>query len=357
MILLNNREIEKLLTIKECMDILEELYIDMDKGNALFMPRVDNILPCNHDNAYYAFKHMGGAWPRYNVMALRINSDIVTHPLIEGRIRRAKVPLASGNRWVGLVQVYNTETGELEAIFPDGVAQRMRVGATNGLGVKHLARSDSRSAGIIGSGWQAGTQLLALLAARPIEEIKVYSLNRGHREAFAEEMRDVTAKDIRAVDSPDECVRDVDILLSATSSLQPVIRPEWLVHGIHVSCIKTQEVDRSVFERCETVVLHTKLQQKQFDHILPGTQNIPREHSEGWWKDKDLGPDAFPDLADIISDKVPGRTHEKEVTCFVNNIGLGLQFAALGSLVLEKAKATGVGIRLPTDWFTQDVHP
>ena len=116
---------------------------------------------------------MGGPWPRRKIVGLRINSDIITHPVIGGRIRREKIPLAQGCRWVGLVELFSTETGELLALFPDGVAQRMRVGATNGLGIKYLARENACRLGLIGSGWQAGGQLMGALAARSIEEVKV----------------------------------------------------------------------------------------------------------------------------------------------------------------------------------------
>ncbi len=188
----SNEDVAKMITIRECMAVLEDLYRDMGRGQALFMPRVDNIMPCGHDNAYYAFKHMGGGWPRRKIMALRINSDVITHPTVEGALRRVKVPKAGG-RWVGLVQLYSSETGELLALFPDGVLQRMRVGATNGLGVKYLARKDARRAAIIGSGWQAGAQIMALLEAAPIEEIRVFSPQKEHRDAFAAEMSETTS--------------------------------------------------------------------------------------------------------------------------------------------------------------------
>ena len=85
------------------------MYRDYADGKTLALPRVDNLTPCSYAGGYYAFKHMGGIWLRHKVMALRINSDVVTHPLVDGKPRRVKVPLADG-RWVGLVQLYSTET-------------------------------------------------------------------------------------------------------------------------------------------------------------------------------------------------------------------------------------------------------
>src|SRR5207302_509094 len=201
MLVLSNEEIAKLLTIEECMAALEPMYRDVAEERVLFSPRVDNIAPNSHPEGYYAFKHMGGTWPREKVQALRVNSDVVTHPLVAGSPRRVKQPLAPGERWVGLVLLFSTETGQLLAMFPDGVMQRLRVGATSALGLRSLAREDAKRLALIGSGWQAGTQLSAALAVRRFKEVRVYSPRRESRDAFVAEMRALHKVDVRAVDS------------------------------------------------------------------------------------------------------------------------------------------------------------
>jgi len=356
LLILSNEEIEQLITMPECIAVLEEMYRDSANDATLSMPRTDHLAPTQLDNAYYAFKHMGGIWPRRKIAALRLNSDIITHPVVHGDARRVKSPQANG-RWVGLVELFNTETGELEAIFPDGVAQRMRVGAANGIAAKWLARADARTAGMIGSGWQAGAQLLALVSVRKIHEVKVYSTTRAHREEFAEWARRQTGINVRAVDTPEACARDVDILLAATSSLAPVLRPEWVHPGMHLSCIKLPEVDANVLDCCQRVVVHSSTQTEQIDNILPGTKNIPRQTGKGWWKNPGSRWEKFPDLPSLVAQHNPGRATDQEVTCFINNVGLGLQFAALGALILDKARKLGVGRELPREWFSETVHP
>ena len=66
---------------------------------------------------------------------------------------------------------------------------------------------------------------------------------------------------------------------------------------------------------------------------------------------------AAPELKDVIAGKVPGRGSPDEITCFVNNIGLGIQFAALGGAVYREADSKGIGRDIPTDWFLESVHP
>jgi len=360
LLVLSNEEIGRLLTIEECMAALEPMYRDVAAERVLFSPRVDNIGPHALEGAYYAFKHMGGTWPRANVQALRINSDVVTHPLVAGKPRRVKQPLApssTGGRWVGLVLLFSTETGALLAMFPDGVMQRLRVGATSGLGLKQLAREDAKALALVGSGWQAGTQLAAALAVRKFRDVRVYSPRRENREAFVAEMRQLHKVEMRAVDSADACVDGADVIAASTSSMVRVIEPRWLKPGVHISCIKTQEVDPEVLNRCDRVVFSNRRQSKHIDHVMKDTPNVQSESSRGWWNDGSIRMDRFPDLADVLAGQAPGRQNNREITCFMNNVGTGLQFAAAGAYVLKKARAERVGTELPDDWFAEDVHP
>jgi len=355
-LVLSNEEIARIFSVEDCMAALEPMYRDLANERALMSPRVDNIAPTTHPGGYYAFKHMGGTWPAQNIQALRINSDVVTHPVIAGKPRRQKQPLApsrKGHRWVGLVLLFSTQTGALLAMFPDGVMQRLRVGAANGLALKHLARSNAATLALIGSGWQAGAQLAAALAARPLMEVRVWSPRKESRDAFVGEYRNV-----KAVDTAEECVDGADIIAASTSSMVRVIDPRWLRPGVHVSCIKTHEVDAEVLERCSRVVLHNRKQAKQIDNLLKDTPNVAKERGKGgWWNDGSGRFEKYPDLCDLLTGRAEGRKNDKEITCFVNNVGTGLQFAAAGAWVLRRAREAGVGTELPDDWFSEDVHP
>lgn len=350
MLVLSNEEIARLLTIEDCMAALEPMYRDYLDARAMLSPRLDNIMPTSHDGGYYAFKQMCGGWPAQGVQALRINSDIVTHPLIGGKPRRVKQPLAGG-RWVGLVLLFSSETGQLLAMFPDGVMQRMRVGATSGLGLKHLAREHVATLALIGSGWQAGAQLMAARAVRNFTEVRVWSPRRESREAFAAEN-----KGVRAVDSAEACVEGADVVLAATSSMVPVIAPQWLRPGMHIGCIKSEEISGEVLDRCDRVFVHDRKQGKHLSNVMPGTPNLSRERELGWWTEP-ARSGRYPDLGELLAERVPGRERAEEITCFANNVGIGLQFAAAGALVLRKAREQGVGRELPDEWFTEDVHP
>src|SRR5438128_22830 len=130
-LVLSNDEVAELLTMRECLEALELAYAAVARGEALSGARRDVLVPGPLPDSYHGMKMMSGSVPAEKVSAVRLNSDIVTWPIRDGTMRREKVPLADG-RWVGLVLLFSTETGEPLMIVPDGVLQRMRVGACNG---------------------------------------------------------------------------------------------------------------------------------------------------------------------------------------------------------------------------------
>ena len=172
-LILSNADVEQLLTMPECMETLEDAYREMAHGRGISRTRSDSVAPTgSRGDALYSLKSMDGVIPKLGVGAVRINSDIVTWPKVGNSMRRVKVPAAPNKRYTGLVLLFSSETGEPLAIMPDGVMQRIRVGAANGLGVKFMARKNARTIAILGSGWQAGTQLTAACAVRDIEAIR-----------------------------------------------------------------------------------------------------------------------------------------------------------------------------------------
>src|SRR5437763_5135030 len=171
-LILSNGDVEKLLTMPECIDVLEEAYVELAEGRGVNRTRSDCITPTTNPDAVYGLKSMDGVIPKFGIGAIRINSDIVTFPKKGNNVVRHKVPAAPDGRYTGLVLLFSSENGEPLAIFPDGVMQRMRVGAANGLGIKYMARQNASAIGILGCGWQAGAQLMAACAVRDIKSIR-----------------------------------------------------------------------------------------------------------------------------------------------------------------------------------------
>jgi ornithine cyclodeaminase/alanine dehydrogenase-like protein (mu-crystallin family) len=356
-LVLSNDDVEKLLTMPDCVEALEQAYKELAYGRGITRQRSDCIAPTSHaPDAVYGLKSMDGIVPALGVGAIRINSDIVTNPKIGNTQRRVKVPAAPGNRYVGLVLLFSTANGEPLAIFPDGVLQHIRVGATNGLGVKYMARANSKVMGLLGSGWQAETQLTAALAVRDLEEVRCYSPTKENREAFAARMSEVTGVEVKPVDHPEDAVRGADIAMCGSNSIDPIFFKDWIEPGMHISSIKKPEIDPAAIKAADRVAVHTH----DTAPILVVAEGAPfQEESKGkaWNAAKDLDFSKYPTIADLIVGRAKGREGDKEVTCFLNNLGLGFQFAAAGAVIYKRAKEQGTGHDLPTDWFTETVHP
>jgi ornithine cyclodeaminase/alanine dehydrogenase-like protein (mu-crystallin family) len=254
--------------------------------------------------------------------------------------------------FVGLVQLFSAETGELLAIMPDGLIQQTRVGVTSALGMKAMARKNSEVLGLIGSGGQARAHYRFMTAIMPLKKVKVFSPNSAHRNSFVEEMTSETGVPGEPVGSAEEAARGSDVVCSATNSSQPVIQLDWLEPGMHYNSIREFETDLAVLDKCDVIAIHTRfggIQHYQPPGIIEDMPGVRREKPRDWSK--------YPEICDLIAGKVPGRTDDKQITFFLNNVGTGVQFAAMGYCAYQGAKAQGLGREIPSEWFMQDIKP
>ncbi|MFM9969039.1 MAG: ornithine cyclodeaminase family protein [Burkholderiales bacterium] len=357
MLIISNEEIRSLLTMPACIEALEESYIERFHQRALSRPRSDLYAP-TEPGQYYVFKSMEALLPKRKIAALRINSDIIQWRETEAGTRKEKRPLANG-RWVGLVALFDTDTGRMISIFPDGVIQGFRVAATSGLSIKHMSRPDAESMGLFGSGWQAETQVLAACAVRPLKCIKVYSPTKANREVFANKMSRIARIPVIPVERPEDAARGMDIIATTTNSITPVLQPEWISPGTHLSCVKHLEYGQAVIEKADFVAIHSSAIAVENYMIGQGEKKIyghdPTEIGEHI--DSESGWEKADELHTVIGGGVNPRADPRHITCFINNIGLGLQFAAVGALVCRLADERRIGINLPDEWFTEDVRP
>jgi len=301
------------------------------------------------------------------LVAMRVNSDIIRWNQQGNRVIKTKIPAAPGDKYVGIVMLFSTVTGEPLAMFPDGVVQRMRVASSSALAARYLAREDSSTMALFGAGWQAGSHLPAMCAVRPIKRVNVFSPTQTNREAFVKEMQQKVSAEVRAVNSPEEAIRDADIIAATTNSLTRVVSPEWVKPGLHLTCVRVPELGDETIRKVDRLVIHAH-------------QHAPENYVAGYGEEGihahdaiDIikkGPEkahevevekpswlAAPELRDLCVGKAQGRANPEECTCFLNNIGIGLQFAAVGAAVLDEARKRGIGREIPTDWFLETVHP
>ncbi len=350
-LILNNDEINKALRPKQCLEVMEESYLELSHSRAVNRPTCHSYLPHALPNSSYSFKSVDGGVAKLGVLALRVTSDVVQEQELHGSVRLEKVPLARG-MFVGLVELFSAETGELLAIMPDGFIQQTRVGVTSALGMKFMARKNSRILGLIGSGGQAKAHYRFMTSVMPIQKVKVFSPNAEHRKAFVAEMEKETGVQGEPVTSAEEAVRGADVICSATNSSRPVVKTDWLESGMHYNSIREFETDMAVLDKCDVVAIHTHfggIQHYQPPGIIEDMSGIRREKPREWTR--------YPEICDLIAGKVPSRTNDKQITLFFNNVGTGVQFAALGYCAYQGAKKSGLGKEIPSEWFLQDIKP
>ena len=346
-LLLSNEDVEAVLTMPDCIAALEDAYREQADGEAVNAARSDVVTSSQRPDAVYALKLMGAVVRSLGVGVVRLNSDIIAY----ANQRQKKVPLAPGGRYTGLVLLFSTETGEPLAIFPDGVLQRMRVGATSAIAAKYLARTDARTVAVIGAGWQAGGHVMAITATHKLEAIRCYSPSADRREAFCREMGERTGVAVRSTASPEEAVRDADIVLCATNASQHVFLEHWLAPGMHVCTIRGPELEPGVVRRADFVAVHDR----DVHEVARTTKGVAMARGRHTIPGLDVA--AAPTLAELVAGTAHGRSSAQQKTCFVNLPGTGLQFAAAGAAFYRKARAAGRGRELPTEWLTEDVVP
>ena len=358
-LLLSNNDVERALVMRDCIDVLEEAYRELGEGVGVSRTVSQIYTHTAHSpDALYTFKSMDGVAPFAGIAAIRLTSEILTWPMdAQGRPKKVRIGAAPGGRFVGLVMLFSTTTGEPLVILPDGIIQRMRVAATSGLAARYLARTDASEVAMLGCGWQAQAQVQAIVDVRKVARIRCYSPDTQKRLAFAQLMRETTGIDVVATGTSQEAVRGAHVVLCATNSFSPIYSADWVEPGVHISTIQQAELDPAVIRKAQVLVTHYNAGRPAVIDASRGIGQVEKTEGIRQRMRDAIAEFDVPNLHDLVLGRAKGRTSPEQVSCFLNYVGLGYQFAAVGSVLIRKARELGLGRDLPTDWFTEDVNP
>lgn len=350
-LILNNDDVLAAMDVDECLAAMETAYKELPEGRASNRPTSHIYTHHSRQDASYSFKSVEGAVESFGVLALRVTSDVAHEEIYDGAVRLEKLPLAGKGRFLGLVQLYSLETCDLLGIMPDGVIQQTRVAITSALAAKALCRSESRTLALVGTGGQARAHFHLLTRVLPIEIVKIYSPHPQHRESFARQMGKDGGIEVEPTGSVAAALKGADVICTATNSSHPIISGEMLEPGVHYNAIREFELDDSVFTKADITGIHTRMGAIRH-HLPPGVDHLPGIRQE---KPRDWS--VYPEIGDFLTGRAEGRSRPDQITFFLNNIGIGIQFAALGHCILQKAQELGLGNEIPGDWFLQDIKP
>jgi alanine dehydrogenase len=358
-LLLDNNAIAPLVSPAEMIAVLDNAYRAHAAGRGVCAPRLDFQAPDAHDGTNYQLGLAAGMSGPYG--ALRIKSDMVFESIIGGRRRKEKYCIKRGT-YMGLVLLFDTGSGELLAILHDGFVQRMRVGADSALGVRYMAREDTPSLGLLGSGGMARTHVDAICEVRPIRRVRIFSPTRENRERFARELHETRGLDAEPVDAPEAVYAGADIVASCANAIGPVILGRHIEPGTHLTCIGGT-FDAEANARVDIAL--------RFGDATAPIEIVPWEFREeclsfvpGGRKAAHGGTRRFAEVPrercltfrEFLADPTRGRTRPDQVTFSERGNIHGVQFAAVAGFVYEKARAAGVGLPLATELFVQSIR-
>lgn len=239
-----------------------------------------------------------------------------------------------------LVCLFDGATGAPRAILDGTSLTALRTGAASGLATDLLARSNASTVAILGAGVQGRTQLAAMLAVRPIDNVKVYDRLPAAAQAFATEMSARSEIDIQVVLTPRAAVTEADIVCAATVSPTPVFDDTDIAPGTHINAIGSykpdvQEIPGETVQRARIIV-------DQRESALAETGDLIIPLKEGLIAETDI----HAELGEILIGKAAGRTSDTLVTLF-KSVGLAIQDLAAASCAVERAEAQNLGATVP----------
>ena len=307
---LTEGEVEGLLDMRSALDAVEEILRQHAEGRATNRARRRVAMPGSGLNVMFA-----GA------------------PEIEALGLKAYTVARAGARFYTML--FDPETGELLSVMQSDKLGQVRTGAASGIATKHLAREDASSLGIYGAGWQAEAQLEAIASVKKLDRVIVHSRTVESRKAFAEKMGERLGLEVETTHAPEEPAAQ-DIVVTVTSSKEPVLRGEWLKPGAHVNAAGSNflfktEIDRDVVKRSSLVTIDSREELGlEAGNLLQGIETGT------------VLPEAIRELGQVVAGQIKGRQNPEDITLFASQ-GLALEDLAAARLVYDRALEQGVG--------------
>jgi ornithine cyclodeaminase len=321
MLILNEAEVEELLPMSECISVMEEAFIALARGEVdqplrtIFRPpNVKGVMAMMP-----AFR--AGQFPLFGLKAICV---------FPGNAAIGKDAHQGG------VMLFDGVTGELLALVNASAITAIRTAAVSALATRVLSKNDANDLAIIGAGVQARAHLSAMACVRKLSRVRISARRLESAEHFAKEMQPQFPFPIEPVEISEAAVRGADLIVTATTSREPVLKHEWISLGTHINAIgtfspKAREIDTATMVAASLFVDRRESALNEAGDYLIAAQ-------EGA-----IGADNIrAELGEILIGAHPGRRSPDEVTLF-KSLGLAIEDLAAAAHVYQKARKPGVG--------------
>lgn len=309
------------LDLKMAVDAARNALKEFQAGNVLFP---DKIVQIFNDQTQERINCLPATFKKQGICGVKWVSVFPLNPARYGRQNLSAVILLS-----------EIQHGFPIAFMEGTLCSNMRVGAIGGLAAKYLARKNAETIGFIGAGEQAKMHLIAMKTAVPsLKHCRIAAKLPEEEEEFIAEMSPILPQlnFTPTKTKLDDAVKDADVIVTATSAQAPLLKAEWLKPGFFYSHVGGWEDDYSVARRCSKIVCD------DWETVKHRTQTLSRMYREGKLGDADI----HANLADLITEKKPGRESDDECIYF-NAVGLSYADIAIAYAMYQRASKAGMG--------------
>ena len=309
---LDEETVRRLLPMRECIDVMADALASLARGE-VHNPLRFIVRPSGEESLLALMPaHRGGEQPAYALKTLAIFPSNAARGL---------------DLHQGFVALFDGETGETRALMNAGGITAVRTAAVSGVATRLLARDDARTLAILGTGIQARAHLEAMQAVREFDRIVVWGRTPGRFSDLDE---------VEEVSSPEEAVRAADVLVTATSAPEPVVRREWVKPGVHVNAVgaslpTTRELDTQTIADASLFVDRRESTLNESGDFLLAQ------------RDGAVGPQHIKaEIGELVLGTATGRRSPDEITVF-KSLGLAVEDLAAAEYVLARAEAENAG--------------
>jgi ornithine cyclodeaminase len=320
-LILNSSQIRELLPMRHCMELMADALSALARDE-VHQPLRTIVRPPNARGLLGLMSaYRGGEQGAFGLKAICVFPEN---------------PSQGKDAHQGAVTLFSRETGELLALMNASEITAIRTAAVSAVATRLLAREDARELAIIGAGVQARTHLAALTCVRSIKRARVVARNFEHAQRLADEMQPQFPFPIEPVRKNEDAVRDADLIVTATSSSEPVISKDWISPGAHVNAIGThspnsREVDSATMAAARIFVdRRESALNESGDYLLAANEGV-------------VTPDSIVgEIGELLIGTKTGRTSATEITLF-KSLGLAIEDVAWAEYLYHKAQSQNAG--------------